>query len=375
MAVIKKDGGYMALPINVKRGNPIPLDASSIWYSLTDMQAYAKTDATAYVGQILTLVDEANATAKGYIILNAAGNLQEIGTGAASNIAADGKSITFDSETLRLRDFGKKYYRFVPATETTEATYILQEVDDTHPWKAGLTPQVASQDGELVLAWYEPNPTTVEGLQTQVGSLQTSVDDLTATVASLGSSFKFKGSVTSFEDLPTLTAKNGDVYQVGDKEYAFDGTTWVELGSNVDLSGLATKSEVGDLSALIGKPAEGENLATGIFARLDEIENAPVGDLNTIEGIAINGTLLSPTEEKIVNIPVFGGDTSGLVPVLSAGITDSSKVFLNGSGEWATPLDTRIGDLTLEGTTYNTVEEYVDAKINGTTFTLDWEAI
>jgi hypothetical protein len=50
MATIKKDGGYMPLPINIKRGNPIPLDASSIWYDVEAMADYAKNNITAYVG-------------------------------------------------------------------------------------------------------------------------------------------------------------------------------------------------------------------------------------------------------------------------------------------------------------------------------------
>jgi hypothetical protein len=50
MAVIKKDGSYMSLPKSYKRGNPIPLDISSVWYSYNEMSEYAKNNPTAYVG-------------------------------------------------------------------------------------------------------------------------------------------------------------------------------------------------------------------------------------------------------------------------------------------------------------------------------------
>jgi hypothetical protein len=50
MATIKKDGNFMGLPINIARGNPIPLDQSEIWYSLSEMQDYAKNNPVAYVG-------------------------------------------------------------------------------------------------------------------------------------------------------------------------------------------------------------------------------------------------------------------------------------------------------------------------------------
>lgn len=55
------------------------------------------------------------------------------------------------------------------------------------------------------------------------------------------SAFHFKGSKDSYEELPTTGNTQGDVWQVGDKEYAWNGTTWVELGFNIDLSGKQDK--------------------------------------------------------------------------------------------------------------------------------------
>jgi hypothetical protein len=85
MAVIKTNGSYNALPISYKRGNPIPLDKSAVWYNYDLMAAYAASDPTAYVGQILSLVEEENNLSKAYIILNTAGTLQEIGSGVLEN--------------------------------------------------------------------------------------------------------------------------------------------------------------------------------------------------------------------------------------------------------------------------------------------------
>lgn len=48
------DGFGMSL--NIRRGNPNPLDNSSVWGSYADALNYAKTDPTAYVGQILSVV-------------------------------------------------------------------------------------------------------------------------------------------------------------------------------------------------------------------------------------------------------------------------------------------------------------------------------
>lgn len=90
MAVIKKDGGNMALPIAIKRGNPIALDTTSVWYNKTEMETYAASGATAYVGQSVVFVDEENSTVEAYVIANAAGTLVKLAsTTASGNVVAD----------------------------------------------------------------------------------------------------------------------------------------------------------------------------------------------------------------------------------------------------------------------------------------------
>lgn len=185
MALIKKDGTYMGLPMNIQRGNPVPLDFDAVWYSYDAMAEYARGEgergAVAYVGQILSLVDETDNSATAYIILNTAGDLLEVG----SATLGDDKTITLDSGVLGLKDFGSKYYAYVEEStneetgETIAAHYVEQEVDAEHPWKAGLEPKVVSEDGQFVLGWYEPNPTTIEGVNAQVTGIQTTVNDLT----------------------------------------------------------------------------------------------------------------------------------------------------------------------------------------------------
>ena len=78
MAIIKdKNIGIAAIPLSFKRDNPIPIDSSMVWYNFEAMQAYAASNPTAYVGQILSYVDAINNTSKAYIILDTAGNLAD----------------------------------------------------------------------------------------------------------------------------------------------------------------------------------------------------------------------------------------------------------------------------------------------------------
>lgn len=186
MAVIQKECNYMAFPQSFSRGNPIPLDKSSLWFSMEEMSNYSKTDATAYVGQILTLVNEADNSAKAYIIANAAGDLVEVGAATLG----DNKTITLSPEgVLSLKNWGKEYYRWVDAVgEEGKEGYVAahhekQLVDETHPWIAGLEPKsVAGTDGTFEIAWYQPSTTTVEGLSSTVNSLRTSVETIQQTI-------------------------------------------------------------------------------------------------------------------------------------------------------------------------------------------------
>ena len=88
MATILNNAAYMALPMNIKRGNPIPLDTTAVWYDKTELENYAKTGATAYVGQVLTLVVDSKCEA--YMISSEAGTLVKLAqTTATGDLATD----------------------------------------------------------------------------------------------------------------------------------------------------------------------------------------------------------------------------------------------------------------------------------------------
>ena len=81
MAVNGSDKSFakMEFPLGMKRQDAFPLDDSSVRYSLEDARAYAQSNPTAYVGQILSVVVNGESTA--YQIKNAAGDLDPLGTG------------------------------------------------------------------------------------------------------------------------------------------------------------------------------------------------------------------------------------------------------------------------------------------------------
>lgn len=88
MATIMNDAAYMGFPLSIRRGNPAPVDTTAVWYNKTELETYAASGATAYVGQILTLV--ADNKCEAYMISNEAGTLIKLAsTTASGDLASD----------------------------------------------------------------------------------------------------------------------------------------------------------------------------------------------------------------------------------------------------------------------------------------------
>lgn len=167
--------------VSIKRGNPLPLDADSIFESYEALESYA-ADVLAYPGQIVAVVEE-DATGIYYLDQNCA--IQPVGVVPTG----DDKSIEISEDSIfSLHDFGKAFYKYIPEEKnetgevTKEAGYEKVEVSESNPWKAGLEPKVTTEEGKLVIGWFEPNPTTIEGVNDQVTAVQGTVADLKTSV-------------------------------------------------------------------------------------------------------------------------------------------------------------------------------------------------
>lgn len=181
--------------------------------------------------------------------------------------------------------------------------------------------------------------------------LNASFDDILSRLSNLefltnnlGTLFKYKGIVNSLVNV--INPFNGDVYQVGNSEYVWNGEEWVEFGTPIDLTNYYTKDEIKDL---IGTPAS---------SYTDEI----TGDLITVPATGIFEEL-SKNADKI--IPLFNGTTAGLVPVLDNELTaqEKSNYFLNALGNWIT-INTSIGQYVApNGTVFTDIEKYVEYMV------------
>lgn len=252
MATLQKEFNVMGLPMAISRNNPIPLDKTAVWYNEIEMRNYAKMDPTSYVGQILGLVDETGRNATAYIIINTSGDLKEVG---AAIVVDNNTIVVNDSEALSLKDFEKSFYKYVPATETTEASYKKVNVGDlddegnAYTWLSGLEPKVVKEGDNFVLGWYEPNPTTMEGVSASIAALQNSINSI-------------NGEITALEQADT------------------ELSTGLQTAKN-DINNRYTKAETD--SKIAAAVAAAEHLKREVVTELPAVDDA---DVNTIYMIA-----------------------------------------------------------------------------------------
>lgn len=141
--------------------------------------------------------------------------------GSNIDYAVDGRSVATldDGITLTLKDFGKKYYKFVAASGNVEAHYEAQIVDANNPWIEGLEPKVVNDNGELILGWFEEDTSlnnAVEVLTNDVNSLKSKVKVNQGSIASL------QASVAGLNSVLSQKANAADVYTKDETNFAIE---------------------------------------------------------------------------------------------------------------------------------------------------------
>lgn len=174
MAVIK-NGDYMALPIAIKRGNPIPLDTTAVWYNKTELETYAASGATAYVGQILTLV--ADSKCEAYMISNEAGTLIKLASATASGDLAS------DVATLQgqVADLISKVG--MAAQGEVSATGLYALIDEVKALAEGKVSSVGAADRSVTIGGTATAPTVGVAISADEGNaLSLASDGLKVTI-------------------------------------------------------------------------------------------------------------------------------------------------------------------------------------------------
>lgn len=292
--------------VSIKRGNPLPLDADSIFESYAALETYA-AGVLAYPGQIVAVVEK-DATGIYYLDQNLA--IQPVGVIPAG----DNKSIEIDENNVfALHDFGKAFYKYIPEEKNEtgevvkEAYYEKVEVSEVNPWKAGLEPKVTTEEGQLVIGWYEPNPTTIEGVNDQVTAVQGTVTDLEASVgAPSKGDTPATGLYKEVEDVQTeVKTLTNEVGTSGDALGENVNTVWANLNDHTSrLETLEAKEE-----SVLGVAASDKILTLGA----DKL---------------ISATVSMSYDEETKAIKLYGKDNTELgsvdaIPFIKDGMLDN----------------------------------------------------
>lgn len=151
MATILNNAPYMGFPLSIKRGNPAPVDTTAVWYNKTELDNYAKTGATAYVGQILTLI--ADNKCEAYMISNAAGTLVKLAqTTASGDLASDVSTLQGQVASL-IEKVGSA------AQDETAATGLYKKIADALAVANGKVASVKAADKSITVDGSTTEPT------------------------------------------------------------------------------------------------------------------------------------------------------------------------------------------------------------------------
>lgn len=306
MAVINKDIAYMALPLSIRRGNPFPIDEYSVWYDMGELTTYATTSPVAYVGQIVTLVNEEESTVEAYMIQNIAGNLMKLASTTASGDLTE--------DVLELQ--GK-----VSNLEAAVGT----KGDDS-----GITANDLWAAIKEVKAAYEAADTTInEKFGNYYNKTETEGKIDEKINVAISTTYRAAGAI-AFESLPELGAsEEGKVYNITNeftttanfvegagKKYPVgtnvvcidvgaDEYKWDVLAGFVDTSALATKQELTEgLETKVDKVAGSSLVADTLIAKLTgmaEIKSVKEDELS-IASDTKQLSILAITQDKVTGL-------------------------------------------------------------------------
>lgn len=128
----------------------------------------------------------------------------------------------------------------------------------------------------------------------RLGSLQTTIEE--AIIAEIGHVFTYKGTVATFNDLPTEENRVGDIWNVADTgaNYCWDGSKWDKLSETLDLSNYVDKDLFEDTLKLYYIKDEVDTLINALNLNLEnKISNeeaARMMDISEVKGLISDET-------------------------------------------------------------------------------------
>lgn len=321
----------LGFPLNFRRGNPNPLDNSSVWASLEAAQNYAATDPVAYVGQILTVVDNENSIATVYAIQDVAGTLKKVGTSPIG-----------DESTITVAEDG------------TVSLYGIAGLQLTREDDQGVVTKINYQpllvDGKLT--WVEPSATTVEGLATEIEGINTRISAVESTVGNAEGGL-VKGVADNTASITAINEKIGNVTE---------GKTVVEMINESVYDDTTLAGRVATIEGDYLKAADKTALETKIIEEATQAKTDAITAIMGEAGIDEKYDTLKEIADWILS------DTTASAELVTR-VSNIEKDYLKGAdktelqGEIAA-IETLVGTLP-EGATSTTVVAYIKEVVDG----------
>lgn len=203
-------------------------------------------------------------------LLNTKANATEVYTKTAADTLLNAKANTSDvykkTETYSQTEVNNLLNAKADAAEVSGALDLKATKTEVSTLNTNLTASINTKADAA---------TTLAGYGITDAYTKTEVDGMVA------GTFHFRGEKSSYDQLPT-DAEEGDVWQVGEKEYAWDGDSWVELGFNIDLSSYAKSADVAATYATKQSVTEGLGLKANSADVYTKTEvDSTVSTLNT----------------------------------------------------------------------------------------------
>lgn len=276
---------------------------------------------------------------------------------------------------------------FVTETELAEAVSNLEDADSAldsrlDAIEAGYVKSVKGASGSGSATGFSvtvgPTTATANNVNLTVSvddsALETFINQKTAGL------WHFKGTVATVSALPLSGNNEGDVYHVNENggEYAWNGTSWVELGSVIDLSAYQVKSvdttADNGVSLSLTNGAVKVNVSEGsvtngntsvvtgdaVYDAIEAAKTALKGDATT------SGDTLGELEDRIETLEGAGfvksvteGTSTENYVVLTVTDGDDAKVSINDSA-----LKTKIDAIDTESATH--IKNIKVNNVNGT---------
>lgn len=334
MATILNDAAYMGFPLSIKRGNPAPVDTTAVWYNKTELENYAKTGPTAYVGQVLTLV--AGGKCEAYMISNEAGTLIKLAqTTASGDLASDVANLQTQVEGL-VEKVGSA------AVEGTEASGLYKLIADVKAVADNKVSSVSAADTSVTIGGEVTAPTVkvaisaAEGNSLSVGEdgLFVSVPEVVHPEYSLATAETSEGMLKSYKlqkdgkdiagsvliDIPKdLVVSSGSVVELETGKIPEDAPEGTTAGTYIKLI-LANSEE--PLYINVGKLIE---YVTGGSGENDAIQINVSSDTHKVTANVKNGSLTKEmlAADVVTSLgkadsavqTVVAGDTNGTIKV------------------------------------------------------------